>query len=327
MGLVVLLCIAGILIIMAAFMVISRLINQWWLKHPPEEGKFLDSNGRKLFYRARGKGDPAVIILPNSGRSSLEWWPVQNEIEHARVISFERPGYGWSSGCQAAGTASDISEIIDSLLKFERIKKPVILVAEGLASIYVLHYACTRPNQIAGAVLINPVPVDYKHWTASLKELEDYQSPEKVAKKRMTLSKAGLFRLLSPYKRQLTRYKYGKLIAEFYNSPSVYAASLLEESMVPQSIEQIRESGSFPQIPLTVLYSSEEALIREWVKNGTSDYTARQAGRMYRILSLDNLYLSSRSRMVELHGGVEMLHMEDPKGIAAHINDMIKLLR
>lgn len=327
MGPIVLICLGVILLSLVAFMAISRMINRRWLKSPPEEGKFLDSGGKKLFYRAKGKGDPAVIILHNSGSTSMEWWAVQNEIQHGRVITFERPGYGWSANCKPSGLASDISNIIDSLIKFERIKKPVILMAEGMASIYAHHYACTRPHQVAGVVLINPVPVDYKHWNASLAEVEDYRKPEAVAKKRMLLSRYGLFRLLSPYKRQFARYKYGRLIAEFYNFPTVYATSIIEHQMVEKCMDEIRQSGGFPNIPLTVLFSSEEALIREWVRNGTSDYTARNAGRIYRILSMDNLYLSPRSRMVELQSGVDLIHLEDPKAIASHINEMIRALR
>lgn len=327
MGLILLICSCGILIILAAYMIISRMINNRWLKQLPDEGKFLDNSGKKLFYRTRGKGDPAVIILHNSGSSSMEWWSVQNEIQNARVISFERPGYGWSSGCQASGVASDISDILDSIIKFERIKKPVILLADGHASIYAHHYSCTRPHQVAGVVLVNPVPVDYRHWISSLKELEDYKCPEKVAEKRMSLAKAGLFRPLSPYKRQFERYKYGKLIAEFYNSPTVYEASIIEQSMVERSMDEIRESGGFPNIPLTVLFYSEEALIREWVRIGTSDYTARNAGRIYRILSMDNLYLSPRSQMSELQDSIDPIHIDDPKTIAAHVNSMIKSMR
>lgn len=72
MGLILLICSGGILIILAAYMIISRMINNRWLKQPPDEGKFLDNSGKKLFYRTRGKGDPAVIILHNSGSSSMD---------------------------------------------------------------------------------------------------------------------------------------------------------------------------------------------------------------------------------------------------------------
>ncbi|HOP72446.1 MAG TPA: alpha/beta hydrolase [Thermoclostridium caenicola] len=326
MGPILLICLGGILIVLVVYIGISRAINQRWLMSPPSEGKFLDSGGKRLFYRSKGKGDPAVIILHNSGRTSMEWWAVQNEIQHARVITFERPGYGWSSKSQATGLASDISDIIDSIIRFERIKKPIILVADGLASIYAHHYACTRPDQIAGAVFVNPVPVDYRHWNASLSDLEDYKKPETVARKRMFLSASGLFRTLSPYRHQFTRFRHGKLIAEFYNSPTAYAASIIEQQMVEKCMDEIRQAGSFPNIPLTILFSSEETLIREWVRNGTSDYTARNAGRIYRILSMDNLYLTPRSRMVELQSGLDLIHMEEPKAIAAHINEMIREL-
>lgn len=327
MGWFVLIFAGAFMLVAAVYMAVSRMINESWLRHPSEEGKFFDSNGRKLFYRAKGKGDPAVIILHNSGSTSMEWWMVQNEIQNTKVITFERPGYGWSSGCQASGLASEISDVIDSIIKFERIKKPVILVADGFASIYAHHYACTRPHRVAGVILFNPIPVDYRHWNSSLRELEDYKSPEEIAKKRMVLARSGLFRLVSPYRRQLGKYKYGKIIAEFYNSPTAYSSAIVEQSMIEKSIDEIRNAGSFPDIPLVVMFSGEEALIREWVRNGTSDYTARQAGRVYRILSMDNLYLSPRSQMVELSGGIGPVHMEDPKSVATHINNMIKVLR
>ena len=143
----------------------------------------------------------------------------------------------------------------------------------------------------------------------------------------MTLAKTGLFRSLSPYKRQLGQYKYGKLIAEFHNSPAVYAASTVEHSMMEKSLAEIRESGGFPNVPLTILFSSEEAIIRHWVRNGNSDYTARQAARIYRALSMDNLYLAPGVRMVELQDGAEPIHMEDPKSIATHIDSMIRSIR
>ena len=50
-------CSGGILIVLAAYMVISRVINKRWHKQPSDEGKFLDSSGMKLFYRAKGKAE------------------------------------------------------------------------------------------------------------------------------------------------------------------------------------------------------------------------------------------------------------------------------
>jgi len=63
------------------------------------------------------------------------------------------------------------------------------------------------------------------------------------------------------------------------------------------------------------------------VRNGNSDYTARQAARIYRALSMDNLYLAPGVRMVELQDGAEPIHMEDPKSIATHIDSMIRSIR
>lgn len=291
---------------------------------PSDEGKFVDCNGKRMFYRVKGKGDPSVVIINTYGSSSIEWWSVQNELDmHARIISFERPGYGWSPG-SASGKASGVSQQIDLILKFERIKKPVILVANGFASVYARHYACTRPQNVAGVVLVNPVPVDYKHWSSSLSEFEEYKPPEKKASSRMKLARTGFYRVISPFKRYSQHMKYGHNLFEFYNSTSTYSTMLSELSSIHESLDEIRNADAFPNIPLKILFSGDESLIREWSRYGVPEYTARQICRQYRILSLDNLYLSKKAESIEIEGGGELIHLGKPHDVATHINNMIK---
>lgn len=325
MGVILLVITGGMIFVLLTFTAISRLQNRKWLRRPSDEGKFVDCNGKRMFYRVKGKGDPSVVIINTFGSSSIEWWSVQNELDmHARVISFERPGYGWSPGSGSDGKASIVSEEIDLILKFERIKKPVILVANGFASIYARHYACTRPQNVTGVVLINPVPVDYKHWSSSLAELEEYKPPENKASSRVRLAKTGLYRVISPFKHFSRNVKYGSDLFEFYNASSTYVTMLFELSGIQESLDEIRRADSFPNIPLKVLFSGDESLIREWARYGVPEYTARQICRQYRILSRDNLYLSKKSELVEIEGGGELIHLGKPHDLAAHINTIIK---
>jgi pimeloyl-ACP methyl ester carboxylesterase len=315
----------GIIFLLVAYAAISKLVNIGWLKKPSDEGKFLDCKGKRMFYRVKGKGDPAVVIINTYGSSSIEWWPVQNELEaHSKIISFERPGYGWSTASSINGKASDVSDEIDLILKFERIKKPVILAANGFASIYARHYACTRPQNVAGVVLINPVPVDYKHWMATLSEFEEYKPPEKKAASRMTLARLGFYRLFSPFKRFFRDLRYVTDMTEFYNSSSSYATMVKELSSIQESIEELRTANPFPAIPLKIVFSGEEPLIREWVRYGVPEYTARQICRQYRIFSMDNLYLSQKSDIVEIEGEGELIHLGKPREIASQIASMLK---
>lgn len=325
MGVILLIISGGLVFVLIVYAAISKLLNNKWLNHPSDEGKFVDCKGKRMFYRVKGKGDPAVVIINTFGSSSIEWWPVQNELDkHSRIISFERPGYGWSPESDTDSKASEVTEEIDVILKFERIKRPVILVANGYASIYARHYACTKPQNVAGAVFINPVPVDYRHWSSSLSELEEYRSPEKKARSRMKLSRQGFYRLFSPFRRYFRGLKYGSGMTEFYNSSSTYGTMLRELAGITESLEQIRNADSFPHIPLKVLFSGEEPLIREWTRYGIPEYTARQICRQYRILSMDNLYLSQKAAIAEIEGIGELIHLGKPQEVASHIASMIK---
>jgi hypothetical protein len=58
MGLILLICSGGILIILAAYMIISRMINNRWLKQLPDEGKFLDNSGKNFSIAQGGRGTP-----------------------------------------------------------------------------------------------------------------------------------------------------------------------------------------------------------------------------------------------------------------------------
>lgn len=78
-----------------SFIIFSRSINRKWFDTPPQEGKFADSKGKKIFYRIKGKGGAVVIIINAIGSSQAEWWPIQDEIgKKCRIITFDRPGYG-----------------------------------------------------------------------------------------------------------------------------------------------------------------------------------------------------------------------------------------
>jgi pimeloyl-ACP methyl ester carboxylesterase len=325
MDIIVPIIMGGMILILVSLGAFGRIRIGAWLRKPSEEGKFIDCRGRKIFYRVRGKGDPAVIIINTFGSSSMEWWSVQNDLDsHCRVITFERPGYGWSSASEGDAKASSVSDLIDSILRFERIKKPVILVTNGFASIYARHYACTRPQNVAGAVFINPVPVDYKHWLRSLAEFEEYKPPEKIAKKRLSLAKTGFYGIKSPFRRSFGTGKYGANLVQFYNAPSTYATMLKELSGLQDSLDELRNCDAFPHIPLKVIFSGEESLIREWARYGVPDYSARQICRQNRILSMDNLYLSPKSQLIEVEGGGELIHMGKPGGITTHVIGMVK---
>ena len=87
-----------------------------WRKSPPLPGKLYEVNGINLYSTIKGSGK-TVIIESDLGGSSVEWWKIQDEIlKYARVITYDRAGYGWSDQSKNERTAQQINKDLKQLV-------------------------------------------------------------------------------------------------------------------------------------------------------------------------------------------------------------------
>lgn len=308
------------------FIVISRSKNIKWYGSSPSEGKFADANGKKIFYRVRGKGDPVIVVINAIGSSQAEWWPIQNEVGlQYRMITWDRAGYGWSSPVDSPRSAENVSKELDMILKVQRIKKPVYLVAHGTGTLYARHYASTRPQNVAGALFINPLPVQFSCWLNTVNESEEFCNLFEQTLKQKKKASKGLFRILPLFKGYQLDRRYSRDIVEHYTRMENYETMQLEFSELQESIKAIEAGNSFPAIPLRVLYPANESLIREWIRSGTPEYSARQLGRLHHELARDILKLSPKTTIHEIQGSGEHIHLSKPDILVKEIIDLVKL--
>ncbi len=313
--------------LLSLFVAYSRRRSRAWLTKPSTEGKFLNCNGTRIYYRVRGKSDPTVIVISDPGSSSAEWWPIQNDISNqARMICFDRPGYAWSQSAENGSTLSIVQQI-DALLKVERIKRPVLLVSSGAATVYARYYATLHPENVGGLLLINPLPLDNKRWTNMLSEFEEYISPNTVAKKLMKKASLGFFRVFSPLRGYKLDKRYRQTIIEHFSSPSTYQNQLKELAELHQYQDFMGPKPDFQGIPVWVLYSGDEALVRENIRKGMPEYTARQVCRLYRELNRDLSAIADKSNIQEIEGCGGYLHLGMPKVLSDKIADCLKELK
>lgn len=307
------------------FIFINLRKSMKWFESPSSEGKFVDSHGKRIFYRVRGKGEPVAVVIGDIGSSQAEWWPVQNEVGMKyRMITLDRPGYGWSAAQENPRTAANVSEELDVILKFERIKKPIFLIAQGAGTIYARYYAATHPQNVKGALFIDPMPLRYEYWLSTINDIDDVDNLSEANKKKKLKASKGFFRIFSPFKGYHLDMRYKRYIVEHYCRTENYDTAQIEISQIENVLGEIETAGDFPPIPLKVLYPANESLIRDWVKNGAPEYSARQLGRLHNELSRDILSLSPKSSILEVERSGEFIHLSKPDIVAQEILDLMK---
>jgi pimeloyl-ACP methyl ester carboxylesterase len=295
-----------------------------WFRDPPVEGKFADSNGKKLYYRVKGKGGPVVVIINAIGSSQAEWWHIQNELgQKCRVITMDRPGYGWSVSESGDTSAYSFVEELNIILKFEKVKKPVFIVANGTGVIYARYYCITNPSKVLGAIFTNPFPLRHKAWLEAVQNIDECPSMIESAKKMQYKASKGIYRIMTPFRGYRLDKRYRRHIIEHYSRTENYDTMQNEISQLEKVLDEMESSDKFPLIPLRILYSAGEALIRDWIRNGINEYSARQLGRKYQELSKDIMSISPSSTSLDVEGAGEHIHLAKPDFVISEIKAMI----
>jgi pimeloyl-ACP methyl ester carboxylesterase len=91
----------GVVIALSGIGVLLYGNNRWrvasWYGKATRYGQTAIIEGRRFFYRLKGVGPATIVVEAAWGASSAEWWQLQDQLApFAKVLTFDRPGYGWS---------------------------------------------------------------------------------------------------------------------------------------------------------------------------------------------------------------------------------------
>lgn len=116
---------------------------------------------RIAFYVAGDTAAPTVVLEPG-GASHLAWGDLPSEIaQFARVVTYDRPGYGLSESCSRPRSASVIAgELYDALAALG-IRPPFVLGGWSLGGSFVRVFGAMYPHAVGGLVLMDPAPEDF----------------------------------------------------------------------------------------------------------------------------------------------------------------------
>lgn len=152
----------GILVLVLALAVVGALTEQalTWRdarRYPPPGELVNISDGRRLHVRVMGAehAGPTVILDHGHGLTMSSWsWLQPRLAEHVTVVSYDRPGNGWSDPGDADpfAVAADLHTALDEL----DIPGPYVQVGYSLGGLYARAFAASHPAELAGLVLLDP---------------------------------------------------------------------------------------------------------------------------------------------------------------------------
>ncbi len=112
---------------------------------------------RRLNLHCVGAGAPAVVLEAGSGNSMVTWRFVQAEIgKITRVCAYDRAGLGFSDAAERPSDVANMADDLSRLIAAAKIPKPFVLVGHSLGGATAVLYSATHPDDLAGAVLVEP---------------------------------------------------------------------------------------------------------------------------------------------------------------------------
>lgn len=131
------------------------------------EGKetFVKVNGSSIYTKFYGdnKDKPTIVLDAGYGDYSNTWDGIVSQLRgHANVLVYDRPGLGKSEPSERPRTSLEMSKELKVIFDILNINTPVVLVGHSFGGVNAQLYVSCFPKDVAGLVLIDATPADYK---------------------------------------------------------------------------------------------------------------------------------------------------------------------
>ena len=297
----------------------------------PQEGRSIalgaEFRGVSLNLNCLGQGSPTVILDSGLGVPAAGWDLVMPDVaKFARVCSYDRAGYGWSSAGPMPRTSAEIVRELHALLAASGEKGPYVLVAHSFGGYNVRVYADKYPADVAGLVLVDASHEDQEQlMPPSLRKLTQDQVRQLDSQKhlmpililfgiaRLTAGDEGDSKLSKDFRDKM---KYLQLQTKFID------AAFSEIKSFAESAEEVRRTGNLGERPLVVLTAGKDLKAKELPK-GVSVEDMREFGKTWvNDLQVRQARLSTRGQQVVVPDSTHMIPMERPDAVVNAIREV-----
>lgn len=261
--------------------------------------------------------NPLVLIDVGAGSWSLDALPVQSQLfaNDISVCSWDRPGLGLSDAGQEAPTSKQIVEDMKAVIERSGLPTPLVLVGHSFGGQNVRLFAATYPELVSAVILVDSGHED--QW----QQFDPIIWQAVAGQAEFT---AGLARALRsgaeapppPVASDETLpEEWRKAVNEVFNNPRHFEGIASELLNIPESNNQLADSGDLGDMPLLVLTAGRSFYAYE----GLIDTDINLANIAWLGLQRNLLELSSRSKQVVVPNVDHRLFQLEPGIVAEQI--------
>jgi pimeloyl-ACP methyl ester carboxylesterase len=329
-------------VVLAAIM-LARALNlillmRWYAKpHAPGEVVYL--NNKRVYYTAKGTQSPTIVIEAGLGSSSAEWWGIQDRLAaSARVVTYDRAGYGWSELAHGPRSSKKIATELKALLESLEIRPPYVLVGHSKGGLYVNHFCRLYPDEVAGIVLLDPLsPDDMRFKQELLPRIYKRSGVNRSGflKIQGWLSGFGFLRLMKPFLMKSHQFALYRSLSKnafraFWNNllaPKTPQAAMNEyvQSHDPRNNIELKNSGDVPPVPMRVVVHNPEKMRDDLIRYGDlSREEADQVEHLWQELLRAQASLSPAGKVIQADTGSHYIHLAQPDLVVRTILEVVQ---
>lgn len=190
----------GLLSVAVLAMAGTALLDARDQRRPPP-GELVElPDGRMLHLQIAGgeHTGPTIVLDAGQGMFSPAFaWLQDTLAEHATVVAYDRPGYGWSTPAARPVDADATADDLHNALTSHGLDGPYLLVGHSLGAFYAHTFAARHPEHTVGLVLLDPAH-EQQLERLPADALAEFEQADQMFRWAARMARLGLFRLSNP---------------------------------------------------------------------------------------------------------------------------------
>ncbi len=308
----------GLRIILGGLVLVMILAGIGWIWERSEEaafrelaitpsGQMVPVGNHTLHVVASGRGATGVLLISGAGEGLQGWEKLQSRLsESTRVVSYDRPGFGWSPPREGDLTLDAAVEDVEGLLAApDLFDGPPILIGHSLGGQIARHFAYAHPNAVAGLILLDAPPDEIKGLV---------KAEVTISRLISLLGSVGLLRWVY-YRTNPGLARNDQLVQGHFRASASYGRALRRELTGLLHIRPVVvPPGGMGDLPLTFFLAKFD--VPEFVRGAIDELNAEK-----RLIPQE----STRGKLVELNSG-HYVHLDHPDTVVAEVLRMISVV-